>query len=100
MTNGRDPDRSSLDVDLPDPPDRVEPDPVALSSAEELDEDQLGVDPLEEGMDPPNHWSAADRYGTTPFEQSHGQDLEHRLREEEPDLTEPDPQPDPELDID
>jgi hypothetical protein len=68
-------------------PDQDEQDLVALSSAEGLDEDQLQVDPLEEGMDPPEHWSGADRYGTTPFEQSHGQDLDHRLREEEPDVT-------------
>jgi hypothetical protein len=57
------------------------------SSAEDLDEDRLRVDPLEEGMDPPEHWTAADRFGTTAAEQRQGQDLEHRLREEEPDIT-------------
>lgn len=68
------------------PPDPVETDPAALNSAEDLDEDRLQVDPLEKGMDPPERWSAADRYGTTPYEQSHPQDLDHRLREEEPDV--------------
>lgn len=82
MREGSDPGTPPQDTG---PPDQVERDPAALSSAEDLDEDRLGVDPLERGMDPPERWSAADRYGTTPFEQSHGQDLEHRLREEEPD---------------
>jgi hypothetical protein len=67
-------------------PDPVETDGAALSAAEDLDEDELGVDPLEEGMDPPEGWSGADKYGTTPYEQRHPQDLEHRLREEEPDI--------------
>jgi hypothetical protein len=61
-----------------------------LSSAEGLDEDNLGVDPLEEGMDPPEHWAGADKYGTTPYEESHSRDLGERLREEQPDVT-PDP---------
>ncbi len=34
-------------------PDDVETDPAALSSSEDLDEDQLKVDPLEEGTEPP-----------------------------------------------
>jgi len=42
-------------------------------------------------MDPPEHWSAANRYGTTPYEESHAQDLDHRLDEEEPDVQ---PEPD------
>jgi hypothetical protein len=64
----------------------IERDPATLSSAEALDEDRLQLDPLEEGMDPPEHWSAANRYGTTQYEESHGQDLDHRLDEEEPDV--------------
>src|SRR5699024_12601808 len=31
------------------------------------------VDPLEEGMDPPEHWSEADAYGTAPVEQQQGE---------------------------
>ncbi|HEU5473838.1 MAG TPA: hypothetical protein VFV67_24600 [Actinophytocola sp.] len=76
------------------------------SSAEDLDEDRLSLDPLEAGMDPPEHWSEADRFGTTAAEQRQGQDLEHRLREEEPDTppdgpgaaVDPDDIPDDELD--
>ena len=47
-------------------PDTVETDAHAESSAEELDEDRLRLDPLEAGMDPPERWSGADKYGTTP----------------------------------
>jgi hypothetical protein len=63
-----------------------ETDPAASSSAEDLDEDRLQMDPLEEGMDPPEHWSAADRYGMTPYEQSHPRGLDQRLDEEQPDV--------------
>jgi hypothetical protein len=68
------------------PPDQVETDPAALSSAEDLDEDRLGVDPLEEGVEPPESWSGADRYGTTPFEQSQGEGLDRKLEAERPDV--------------
>lgn len=67
-------------------PDAVERDPAALNSAEDLDEDRLRLDPLEDGMDPPEHWSRAMDFGTTPYEQSQGQDLDHRLQEEQPDV--------------
>jgi hypothetical protein len=67
------------------PPDAVETDGAALSSAEDLDEDRLQQDPLEEGMDPPEGWSGADKYGTTPYEQSHPRPLDDRLAEERPD---------------
>lgn len=68
-------------------PDPVERDPAALNSAEGLDEDELRTDPLEAAMDPPEHWSAADRYGTTPWEQAHPQPLDERLAQEQPDTT-------------
>jgi len=74
-------------------PDPVESDGAALSSAEDLDEDRLSTDPLEEGMDPPEHWTGADKYGMTPYEQSHPRPIDDRLDEEEPDV-EPDPVPD------
>ena len=38
-------------------------------------------------MDPPERWSGADRYGTTPYEQAHPRGLTDRLAEEEPDVT-------------
>jgi hypothetical protein len=72
---------------------------------EQFDEDNLGLDPLEEGMDPPEHWSQADRFGNTERELREGQDLDHRLAEEQPDITEDPPRdrplgatPDTELD--
>jgi hypothetical protein len=53
---------------------------------EDFDEDNLRLDPLEEGMDPPEHWEQADRFGNTEREMREGEDLEHRLRQEEPDV--------------
>ena len=62
------------------------------------DEDQLqpedslldrGVDDaLDEGYSPPEKWSGAERYGNTPWEEEHGESLEQRIAQEEP---EPDP---------
>ena len=67
-------------------PEAVETDAHAQSSAEELDEDRLRLDPLEAGMDPPERWSGVDKYGMTPYEQAHPRDLDERLAEEEPDV--------------
>jgi hypothetical protein len=69
-------------------------DPATTTSAEDLDEDRLRLDPLEEGMDPPEHWAQADRYGNTEFEQRHRDSLDHRLREEQPDVSPDDVEPD------
>jgi hypothetical protein len=66
-----------------------ETDPAALSAAEDLDEDRLRLDPLEEGMDPPEHWSTEMEHGTTAREEREGKDLDGRLREEQPDTTPP-----------
>lgn len=67
------------------PPDPVETDPATLSSAEDLDEDRLGLDPLDQGIEPPERWWGANRYGTTPREESEPAPLDQRLSEEEPD---------------
>lgn len=67
-------------------PDAVETDPAGLSSAEDLDEDRMRKDPLESGMDPPEGWSAATKYGMTPWEESHPRPLDERLAEEQPDV--------------
>lgn len=67
-------------------PDQAEWDPATLNSAEELDEDELGVDPLEEGVEPPEHWSVAEHYGTTAFEQEQGEGLDRKLSAERPDV--------------
>jgi hypothetical protein len=60
------------------------------------DEDQLqpgdslldrGVsDALDEGYSPPERWSGAERYGNTPWEEEHGESLEQRIAQEEPEL--------------
>src|SRR4051794_28525673 len=94
MADGTDPATPPQDTGAPD---QVETDPVALNAAEDLDEDRLELDPLEAGMDPPERWSAANRYGTTPYEQDHPRGFGQRLREEEPDkpaaATDPEPRP-------
>lgn len=72
--------------------DRDSAEPQSLSPSEALDEDELRVDPLEEGVEPPEHWSAANRYGTTPREIREGEPMDLRLAEEVPDA-EPEPVP-------
>ncbi|OXM71035.1 MULTISPECIES: hypothetical protein [Amycolatopsis] len=67
-------------------PDAVESDPAALNSAEDLDEDRLRVDPLEEGVEPPERYMASDRFGTTPNEVREGESLDGRLAQERPDV--------------
>lgn len=67
-------------------PNSIETDPAALDSSEETDEDELREDPLEAGMDPPERWAGATKYGMTPQEESHPRSLDERLSEEEPDI--------------
>lgn len=77
----------------PDPLDHAqEPDLDVLRQSEVLDEDDLGVDPLEGGMDPPEDWAGADEYGTTATEQASDRPLTERLGEEQPDVA-PEPVP-------
>jgi hypothetical protein len=65
------------------------------------DEDQPGAEPqsandpdrdpddeLDPGYSPPEKWSAAEGYGNTPWEEAHGESLDQRVAQEEP---EPDP---------
>ncbi|WP_370943531.1 hypothetical protein AB5J62_31080 [Amycolatopsis sp. cg5] len=58
-----------------------------MNTAEALDEDELRVDPLEAGVEPAEHYSAADRFGTTAAEVREGETLDQRLSEEEPDVS-------------
>ena len=44
-------------------------------------------DELDRGYSPPEKYSAAQRYGNTPWEQAHPRPLEDRLAEEVPDVT-------------
>lgn len=74
------------DPGTPVPEDEsVEVTPEGRSAAEDLDEDELGVDPLEGGREPPEDWAGADRWGTTPREQREGRPLSDRLAQERPD---------------
>jgi hypothetical protein len=47
----------------------------------------LGDDPLDRGVAPPERWSSAIRFGTTAEEQDEGESLDQLLAEEEPDIT-------------
>jgi hypothetical protein len=44
-----------------------------------------GDDPLDQGVAPPERWSAGERSGTTAGEQQRGESLDDLLAEEEPD---------------
>jgi Family of unknown function (DUF5709) len=44
-----------------------------------------GADPLDQGVAPPERWSAGIRYGVTAEEQEEGESLDQLLAEEEPD---------------
>jgi protease I len=66
----------------------TDPDSSAITPSEQLDEDELGTDPLEAGAEPPepaDGSSGADRHGSTPREQREGQSLDERLAQEEDD---------------
>lgn len=68
-------------------PDPGGHDDDVLTQSETLDEDEMGVDPLEGGMDPAEDWSAANRYGTTATEQATNRPLTERLDEERADVS-------------
>jgi hypothetical protein len=69
--------------------DSVEDDGV-LDASDTLDDDAV-ADPLDVGVQPPDRWAGANRFGTTAAEQRAGESLEQLLAEEEPDV---DPYPD------
>jgi hypothetical protein len=62
-------------------------DPAALDASDTLDGDP-GDDPLDQGIAPPDRWSAGEGFGTTAAEEQEGESLDQLLAEEEP---EPDP---------
>lgn len=68
-------------------PDSAGHEDDVLTQSESLDEDGMGVDPLEGGMDPAEDWSASNRYGTTATEQATDRPLTDRLEEERPDVS-------------
>lgn len=57
-----------------------------LSPSEGLDADEVRNDDGDEVVDPPEDWSAADKFGTTQREEQEGESLDQRLAEEEPDV--------------
>jgi hypothetical protein len=67
-------------------------DPEGHNAAEDLDEDRLRLDPLEEGMDPPERWSPA-----IDHDDAEHRDLDERLGEEQP---EDGPEPEPRDEVD
>ena len=58
------------------------------STQDSLVDSERVAEPLDEGYSPPEKWSPAQGYGNTPLEESLGETLDQRLRQEEP---EPDP---------
>jgi hypothetical protein len=62
-------------------------DPAGRDASDTLDGDP-GDDPLDQGIAPPDRWSAGEGFGTTAAEELEGESLDQLLAEEEP---EPDP---------
>ncbi|WP_372735780.1 DUF5709 domain-containing protein [Nocardioides sp.] len=60
-----------------------------LSAEDTLDDPQHQVeDELDRGYSPPEKWSAAQRFGNTPYEEASGESLDQRIAQED---LEPDP---------
>lgn len=60
-----------------------------LDPEESTDSDELGERAGDDGVDVPDGWSGADKFGTTAAEQAEGESLDQKLAEERPDV-EPD----------
>lgn len=67
------------------PDDEPYEDPT-LDASESLVTDDLSADPLDVGVEPPDRYSAAERFGTTAEEAERGESLDQLLEEEEPEL--------------
>ncbi|MFI7427740.1 DUF5709 domain-containing protein [Micromonospora sp. NPDC049836] len=63
----------------------VAEDDGVLDASDTLDDQRVG-DPLDVGIVAPDHWTAANRFGTTPAEERAGESLAQLLAEEEPDI--------------
>ena len=59
-------------------------DPAGLDASDTLDGDP-GDDPLDQGIAPPDRWSAGEGFGTTAPEEQEGESLDQMLAEEEPE---------------
>ncbi|MEU8257205.1 DUF5709 domain-containing protein [Micromonospora inaquosa] len=63
----------------------VAEDDGVLDASDTLDDDRVG-DPLDTGIVAEDHWTAANRFGTTPAEERAGESLEQHLAQEVPDV--------------
>jgi hypothetical protein len=59
-------------------------DPAGLDASDTLDGDP-GDDPLDQGIAPPDRWSAGEGFGTTGPEEQEGESLDQLLAEEDPE---------------
>ncbi|GAB2918620.1 hypothetical protein GCM10027047_15220 [Rhodococcus aerolatus] len=56
-----------------------------LDAEESLDSDEIGERAGDDGVDAPDGWAGATKFGTTAEEQSEGESLDQKLAEERPD---------------
>lgn len=59
-----------------------------LNPSESTDSDELRNNDGDTVVDPPEGWSAADKFGLTPREAKEGESLDDRIAAEEADVTE------------
>ncbi|MBX5332387.1 hypothetical protein HQO90_15450 [Rhodococcus fascians] len=57
-----------------------------LDQSESLDSDEVRNDDGDTVVDPPDHWSEANSFGTTAREAAEGESLDLKTSEEEPDV--------------
>ncbi|OZG29050.1 hypothetical protein BH683_011650 [Williamsia sp. 1138] len=57
-----------------------------LNPSESLDPDEQRIGADDDVTDPPEDWSEADSFGTTPREELEGESLDEKIAEEEPDV--------------
>lgn len=57
-----------------------------LNPSESTDSDEIRNDDGDIVVDPPDHWSEADKFGVTGSEEKEGESLDDRLAAEEPDV--------------
>jgi hypothetical protein len=85
-------------ADLVDPSDLPEEGGPGdtLNPSESTDSDEVRNDDGDVVVDPPDHWSEADKFGMTAREAEEGESLDDKIAAEEPDVFSGDA-PDPDL---
>jgi hypothetical protein len=75
-------------ADLADPSDFPEEGGPGetLNPSESTDSDEVRNDDGDIVVDPPDHWSEADKFGMTAREEQEGESLDDRLAAEDPDV--------------